>query len=131
MDRLELDGTVYIQYTKKWSAPNGMVVSEILQDKLNKMISETIDFSKMQVNEIIATGDKFKESGSIGLAVKCYDYAMPLASKNDAAYILPRITCCYRKRGMPQRVIDAMAGANKRYGAEIILAALLTSAAAA
>ncbi|MEG1492555.1 MAG: hypothetical protein RR394_09925, partial [Oscillospiraceae bacterium] len=131
MDRFELDGTVYTRYAKKWSDPNGLMVSEILQDKLNKMLSETIDFSKMQVSEIIAAGDKFKESGSIGLAVKCYDYAIPLACKNDAAYILPRLTSCYRKRGMPQRVIDAMTDANKKYGAEIISAALLTSAAAA
>lgn len=131
MDKLELDGIQYVRYNNKWADASGMIVSAIMQDRPNRLYIQSLDLSAMRIKEVISTGDRFKRSNSIGLAIKCYDHVMTCAGKNDVIYILPRLTSCYRAQGMPQRVIDTLTFAKERFGADVITAVLLTSAAAA
>lgn len=131
MDKLMLDGTEYKRYTNKWLDDQGFTVSEILQDKLNKAFADSLDLSHMSVKEMVAEGDRCKESSSYYLAIKYYETAAQICDQWTLSYILPRITSCFRKRHAPQRAIDLFSYAKEKYGTAILSSALLTSAAAA
>ena len=60
-----------------------------------------------------------------------FDDAIEKADSTAMAYILPRITSCYRKSGRPQKAIDILTYASKTFGRSMITPVLLTSAAAA
>lgn len=130
-DILESGGKRYTRRSGKWVGADNMVVPEILQDKLNRAFYETIDLSKLTAEEIIREGDQFKSSASYGLAIRFYAYSLECAAFNDAAYILPRLTSCYRAQGRARDVIEMASMAKKRYGSRIFSPALLTSIAAA
>ena len=53
------------------------------------------------------------------------------ATLSELAYILPRLTSCYRMQGSPQKAIDILSFASRKHGKQMITAALLISAAAA
>jgi len=85
----------------------------------------------MDVSQIIAHGDKFKRSGAHALAIRFYEKAMDACNRRDMAYILPRVTSCYRAVGRPQDAIDVLTYAKVNYDESIIDVPLLVSAAAA
>ena len=131
MDVVEYEGVSYHRSSAKWVDSSGLTVSGILQDKLNAAFAKTLNPSDMSVSDLLKHGDRFKGSGNTGLAIQYYEIASQQASERDLAYILPRLTSCYRIRGCPQEAIDILVFASKKYGQKMITSALLTSAAAA
>ena len=131
MDKIVYQGITYRRTGKDWSDMQGFIVHESLQKELNAIYVETIDLFSLSVVEAIEHGDKFKSSSSYALALRFYEYAADRASERDLAVILPRMTACYRKQGHPQKVIDLLEYASKKFGRKMISSALLTSAAAA
>lgn len=131
MDAMEFEGRNYTRRKEKWVDSGGLVVCESLQKDLNREYAKTVDPKKLSLEECLAEGDKFKNSSSIGLALKFYEEAVERADAVTMAYILPRITSCYRKNGQPQKAIDMLAYANKTFGKHMVTPTLLTSVAAA
>lgn len=125
------NGKIYTRRNDKWADSNNFIVYEGLQRDLNKEYARQLDPSSMSLDECVANGDKFKQSGSNGLALKFYEEAVKKADYKTMAYILPRITSCYRKSGQPQRAIDILTYASNTFGKHMVTPALLTSAAAA
>lgn len=130
MDVIEYNGIRYTRNSKMWTE-NGMIVSEIMQDKLNHLWAEQSDLGQMTVEKLIGQGDQYKASNSMGLAVKCYKAAFEKANLRQVESILPRLTSAYRIMSRPQDAIDLLTEASKKYGRSVISGALLTSAAAA
>lgn len=130
MDVIEYSGTRYTRTGRNWTE-NGMIVSEIMQDTLNRLFDEQLDYEQMDADELIRVGDQYKASNSMGLAVKCYKAAFEKANLRQVESILPRLTSAYRIMNRPQDAIDLLTEASKKYGRSVISGALLTSAAAA
>lgn len=131
MDKLLYEGKTYTRQSEKWLDARNMVVHEGLQRDLNKEFSRQLDPATLSLEDCISHGDKFKNSGSAGLALKFYEEAVEKADYRVMSYILPRMTSCYRKNGQPQKAIDILSYASKTFGADMVTPALLTSAAAA
>ena len=131
MDTLEYNGEVYTRRNAKWVDGRNLVVYENLQKSLNHLYLEKLDYSMYTVNELVAEGDKFKESTSYTSAIKFYEKALQDCDEVTHKYILPRITSCYRKNNMPRKVIDLFAETKRKYGTDFITPVLLTSVAAA
>lgn len=131
MDTLIYEGNTYTRRNDKWVDSCGFIVYEGLQRDLNKVFAQQLDPSLLSLDDCISHGDKFKNSGSSFLALNFYEEAVEKADRRAMAYILPRITSCYRKSGQPQKAIDILTYASKTFGSEMITPALLTSAAAA
>ena len=131
MDRLEYEGKTYLRSGRLWTDMQHMAVNETLQQALNYAYLETIDLTRLTLEELIAQGDKCKESGSNGLAIRFYEAAAKEADERTLSSILPRFTSCYRKQGLPQKAIDLLHFAKEKFGSSIISSVLLTSAAAA
>lgn len=131
MDMMEHNGEMYKRQGKLWSDMDGLVVCEILQGELNAKYVQKMDLSKLSIREVIQQGDKFKNSGSLVYALRFYEYTAENGNNRELASILPRMTSCYRKQGRPQKAIDILEYASKKYGKEMIGPVLLTSAAAA
>lgn len=131
MDIIEFEGKRYTRRSEKWVDSRGFVVCESLQKDLNKEYVKNVDPANLSLKDCVDEGDKFKNSSSIGLALKFYEAAIERADSVTMAYILPRITSCYRKNGQPQKAIDILAYANKTFGQGMVTPTLLTSVAAA
>ncbi len=125
------EGKTYTRSNGKWVTSTCMVVHEILQDELNKLYFETIDLSMLELLEIVRDGDAFKSSASYGLAVRLYTYAIERSDEDGVAYILPRLTSCYRKQGRAKDVIELASKIKRKYGSKMFTPTLLTSIAAA
>lgn len=128
---IEFEGKRYTRRNSKWLDDNNKIVCKMMQDRLNKIHSESLDFSEMSVQSAIQNGDKYKQSSTYGLAIKCYEYALPKANWNNTAYILPRLSSCYRKQKMPWKAVGLLVFAEEYYGEEMITEVFLTSIAAA
>ena len=131
MDVLELDGQRYTRRGKKWADEDGMVACYIIQDKLNRLFNETLDYNAMPFDELLKTGDQYKETHSLGLAVRCYRVAFEKADMYGIKLILPRLTSCFRQMGRPQDAIEVLTEAAGRFGSCVMSVPLYTSAAAA
>lgn len=131
MDIITYEGKRYWRSSAKWADKDGIIVHERLQEKLNAMFLRTLDPTQMKMEELLSYGDKFKNSGSPGAAIRFFETASLQADKSELAYILPRLTSCYRIQGSPQKAIDILSFASKKYGEQMITPALLVSAAAA
>ncbi len=131
MVKLVYGGKTYTRRCEKWVDSENLIVQKSLQMELNKeyaMILSSIDLS---LEEYIAEGDIFKSSGSIGIALTFYEEAVKKADCKAMAYILPRMTSCYRKNGQPQKAIDILAYASNTFGKNMVTPTLLISVAAA
>ncbi len=131
MDFLEYQGKRYERRNGKWVDERRSIVCDNLQKDLNKLFAERLDPNLLSLEECIAEGDKFKNSTSIGLALRFYEAAVMKADRRTLAYILPRITSCYRTNGQPQKAINVLSYASKMFGEDMVTPVLLTSAAAA
>ena len=131
MDKIEYNGEVYSRRNAKWFDSRNLVVYETLQRTLNRLYLEQLDYSKYTINELVAEGDKFKESSSYQSAISFYEKALVDCDEVTHKYILPRITSCYRKNNMPGKVIDLFTETKRKYGTSFITPVLLTSVAAA
>jgi tetratricopeptide (TPR) repeat protein len=92
---------------------------------------EQLDYSQYSTSELVAEGDKLKESSSYASAISFYEKALEDCDEVTHKYILPRITSCYRKNNMPRKVIDLFTETKSKYGTSFITPVLLTSVAAA
>lgn len=131
MDKIEYNGEIYMRRSSKWFDSRNLVVYDSLQNVLNQLFLQTCDTSEYSVDELIKEGDKFKESTSYLSAIKFYEQALEDCNEKTYQYILPRITSCYRKSGMPRKVIDLFTDTKRKYGTDFITPVLLTSVAAA
>ena len=95
----------YTRINGKWVDKNYMVVSH-LQKTLDNLFSEQKSIEDYTVDELIAEGDKFKEAGNMGLAIKCYKKALEANTPEVFRYVLPKLTSCYRSQGLPQKAIE-------------------------
>ena len=131
MDKLILEGKTYIRQSGKWVDSRNMVVHEGLQRDLNKEFVKQIQLDSLSIEECLAQGDAFKNSGSSALALKFYEKAADKADRQTMSYILPRMTSCYRQTGQAQKAIDILTKATHQFGRGMVTPALLTSVAAA
>ena len=131
MDEIVYRGKRYTRSSAKWVNSDYMVVHENLQIELNKEFIKTLDLSEYSVEELIEEGDKFKESATYYSAIKFYEEAMQNCDEEATAYILPRISSCYRHAHEPRKAVEMFALMKKKYGEGFITPVLLTSVAAA
>lgn len=131
MDIILYQGITYKRVKTHWVDENNIMVSEALSNYLNHMEANSIDLSKLSIQELVDAGDQMKNSASYTLAIKYYEKATVQCDKETLAYILPRISACYRKCHRSQDAIRLFAYAKKKFGADMITPALLTTAAAA
>lgn len=126
----EYQGKLYTRNNSMWVDKDHMVVPAYLQHILNALAFE--EDGSLTYEEAKAEGDKYKVSESYKLAIKYYEEALKKAdSFNQVSVVLPRITSCYRKINLPQKVIELLSDMKLQYGEAIINEALLTSVAAA
>ena len=131
MVKIEYNGEIYTRSNSKWADSRHHIVHDSLQNFLNQQYLKTLDYSKYSVDELVAEGDKLKESSSYSSAIHFYEKALEECDETTYKYILPRITSCYRKSNMPRKVIDLFADTKSLYGTSFITPVLLTSVAAA
>lgn len=131
MDVLVFEGQTYTRRNEKWVDSRNLIVPEGIQKDLNREYAKQLDPATLSVEECVAHGDRFKNSSSTSLALKFYEEAAKRADRNTMAYILPRMTSCYRKNGMPQKAIDILEYASKTFGKDMVTPVLLTSVAGA
>ena len=131
MDVLMFEGQTYTRQREKWVDSRNMVVHEGLQKDLNREYAKQLDPASLTLDECVSHGDCFKNSSSTGLALKFYEAAVNRADRNTMAYILPRMTSCYRQNGMPQKAIDILSYASNTFGKDMVTPVLLTSVAGA
>ena len=67
----------------------------------------------------------------MGLALKFYEEAARRADSETMAYLLPRISSCYRSNGQPKKAINTFIRAVEMFGESIASHVFLTSVAAA
>ena len=131
MDTIEYNGEIFTRNNSKWVDSRHIAVYDGLQNILNQMYLETLDYSDYSVEELLAEGDKLKESSSYLSAIRFYEKALEECDEVTYKYILPRITSCYRKCNMPRKVIELFAETKSLFGTGFITPVLLTSVAAA
>ena len=131
MDKIEYNGEIYTRTSSKWVDSRHIVVYDGLQNTLNHLYLKTLDYSSYSIDELVAEGDKLKESNSYSSAIRFYEKALGECDETTYKYILPRITSCYRKCNMPRKVIDLFTETKKIFGTDFITPVLLTSVAAA
>lgn len=130
MDKITYEGTEYERRKDKW-VKGSFVVPEKLQRTLNKLFIETIDYSTLDLEEATAQADKFKKSGDLLLASRCYEEIVNRGSQQQVASIIPRLSSCYRGMKQPEKAIALMSEYKLKYGVQVINAAMFTSVAAA
>lgn len=131
MDTLVFEGQTYTRRSEKWVDSRSMVAPEGLQKDLNREFAKQLNPALLSLEECVAHGDRFKNSSSTGLALKFYEEATKKADRSTMAYILPRMTSCYRQNGMPQKAIDILTYASNTFGKDMVTPVLLTSVAGA
>lgn len=130
-DTLTHLGVKYTYRAGKWVDDRYMVACESIQQLLNKMYYSSVDTTTMSIETLVAEADKLKDGTSYALAITMYEQASKTADRNTLAYILPRLTSCYRKTNRPDKAIVLLTFANHKYGPSMVTPTLLTSAAAA
>lgn len=131
VETLIFEGETYRRSNGRWVNSRQIVVHEGLQRDLNKALAKELDATKLSMEECIIEDDKFKQSGSAIMALKFYEQASLNANCSTMAYLLPRMTSCYRQTGQAQKAIDILTMASLKYGKEMVTPVLLTSVAAA
>ncbi len=130
----DYQGKKYTLRGNKWVDENYMVAPSSIQSELNHLNFSEEVLNETDIGKLIEYGDRYKNSSSIALAIKCYRSAIELAelkNENEIRYILPRLTSCLRDQGKPDVVIEIFSSVKKKYGKMIFNPALLTSVAAA
>ena len=84
MDKIEYEGKTYVRNNSNWLDSHYVAVPETLQRILNRLFTETIDYSEYSEEELIAEGDKFKDSASFELAVSFYEQALDICDAHTA-----------------------------------------------
>ena len=131
METLIYEGRTYVRRNGKWVDSRNMVAPEGVQRDLNREFAKQINPENLSINDCINQGDAFKNSCSASIALKFYEKAAENADRQTMAYLLPRITSCYRQTGQAQKAIDILTLATHRFGQGMVTPVLLTSVAAA
>lgn len=122
-----------MRYSARWCDRNGFAVPDSLQRTLNHEWLNTYgNAATMTADELTVAGDKLRDSASYAATVKYYEKACEADFTFDrVAYLLPRISSCYRLARQPAEAIKLFSYAAKQFGREIMTAELLTVAGAA
>ena len=64
MDKIEYNGEIYTRTNSKWVDSRHLAVYDGLQNTLNQLYLKTLDYSGYSIDELLAEGDKLKESNS-------------------------------------------------------------------
>ena len=132
MDKVTYNGEQYSRLDSgQWVDSRRMLVHAKLQSELSRHYIQTLDFSKYSTKELIDEGDRFKKSNTYDYAIAFYEEAIQRCKAGGWAYILPRITSCYRQLNVPGKAVELFSQAKEKYGEEFITPVLLTSVAAA
>ena len=129
--RLEYDDQVFALRNGIWYDVNFLTAPRVVQNKLNALYSAKFDYSSMALREKVHLADGFKAGESYDLAIQIYQRALTNSTVEDARYILPRITSCYRSMNQPDKAIAVNREAKQKFGLEAITPVLLISIAAA
>ena len=70
MDKILYQGITYKRVKTHWVDENNIMVSEALSNYLNHMEANSIDLSKLSIQELVDAGDQMKNSASYTLAIK-------------------------------------------------------------
>ncbi len=124
------EGKKYKRVNGKWVDKNYMVVTH-LQKVLDSLLFQQKSIEKMTTEELIAEADKYKDAGTVHLAIKYYEIALETHTVKVHKYVLPKLTSCYRTQGQPEKAIELFEHARTQYGQGLISAPLCTSIAAA
>ena len=124
------NGQTYRRIKGKWVDKDNMVVTH-LQRTLDNLYVKQQSMDRMTVDELIAEGDKYKEAGTINLAIRYYEAAMKTDIDAEHKYVLARLTSCYRAQGRANKAIELFELANERFGEKALSSPLCTSVAAA
>ena len=124
------NGKKYTRINGKWADKNYMLVPN-LQKILDNIWAQERDLSGLSVEELIAEADKFKEAGSVHLAIKYYETALETHTVEVHRFVLPKLTSCYRAQGQATKAIELYENARSQYGERLMSPPLCTSAAAA
>lgn len=124
------NGKKYTRVNGKWADKNYMLVPN-LQKTLDNILVQGKDISGLSVEELIAEADKYKEAGSVHLAIKYYETALETQTVDVHKFVLPKLTSCYRAQGQAEKAIKLFEAAKTQYGERLMSAPLCTSAAAA
>jgi hypothetical protein len=73
LDTIEYNGEVYRRTKTKWVDSRNLVVYDGLQNILNQLYLKTLDYSNYSIDELLAEGDKLKESNSYSSAIRFYE----------------------------------------------------------
>lgn len=128
-EKIELNGETYTRTKRHWVDSHFCIVPLEIENKINVFLASRNDFLKMSVDELINEGDKFKNTGAAGLAIKHYNAALAKSDSFEKKYILPRISSAYRIQGNSIKAIELYKEYENDDG--IITSALLTSISAA
>ena len=78
METIEYKGEIYTRRNAKWVDNRHLAVCETLQRILNRIYLEQLDYSQYSTSDLVAEGDKFKESSSYQSAISFYEKALPI-----------------------------------------------------
>lgn len=121
----------YTNYSGKWVDANYITAPLSLQNTLNYAYVKSLNPKVLSFFELVELADEFKTNGSMNLAIDFYLIALENADEKKVKYLLPKITSSYRAINRPDLVIDIISTTKKKFGTQLLSAALLTSAAAA
>ena len=125
-EEIEYNGRKYKRVNGKWVDKNYMVVTH-LQKTLDNLFAQQRSTEDYSVDELIAEGDKFKEAGTISLAIKYYEAALETHTVQVHRFILPKLTSCYRLQGQAKKAVELFEYARAQYGERLMSAPLCTS----
>lgn len=132
---IEYQGRKYTLNGDYWIDESYMIAPSSIQMELNQICFSEEILNETDIDILVETGDRYKKSSSISLAIKCYRRAIEIAEANEniskLQSILARLTSCLRDQGKPEEVVSLFASIKKRFNSKIFNSALLTSAAAA
>ena len=106
MDELKYENKIYTRRSGKWTDSSYAIVPVAMQKILNREFAKNLDISDMSVEQLVAEGDNFKKSTSYTLAIKYYEEVLLRCDEKELAYILPRLSSCYRKKNTPEKAIE-------------------------
>ena len=131
-EEIVYENKVYYKRNGKWYDNSYCEVPTGIQNKLNSVYNQSINYDILNYSTIIEIADGFKKSNSFIMAINTYEKAIEKTEKvDDIKYILPRITSCYRRNNQEYKAIELYKKICQKYGYEILNEVLLTSIAAA
>ncbi len=131
-EKYELDGETYYLIKGMWTDSHFTRVSTVEKAKLDKLRMGKIDFSSMDISEIIESAQNMKDDGDLIYSQMLFKEIMERSDDlRVIRSVFPRYTSILRKLDKPREAIELFEKNEYSYGKSIVSPALLTSIAAA